>query len=99
MRTTTIVSRVLASCKNYMHIVRWQRLVDLSSVALNGQAPALTQLALVSASQTTLRHWVKAVDRLFGNASFLIGAALPRRAKLLVTPPARWSWIFDRLAA
>ena len=70
MRTTTIVSRVIMDCKDYMHATRWQRLVDLSSAALNGQALALTQLALGSASQTTLRHRVKAVDRLLGSASF-----------------------------
>lgn len=70
MRTTTIVSRVLADCKDFMHVARWQRLVDLSSAALNGQALALTQLALGSASKTTLRHRVKAVDRLLGNPSF-----------------------------
>lgn len=70
MRTTTIVSRVLSDCKDTMHAVRWQRLVDLSSAALNGQALALTQLALGSASHTTLRHRVKAVDRLLGNPSF-----------------------------
>jgi hypothetical protein len=70
MRTTTIVSRVLADCKDFMHVARWQRLVDLSSAALNGQALALTQLALGSASKTTLRHRVKAVDRLLGSASF-----------------------------
>lgn len=70
MRTTTIVSRVITDCKDYMHLTRWQRLVDLSSAALNGQALALTQLALGSASQTTLRHRVKAVDRLLGSASF-----------------------------
>lgn len=70
MRTTTIVSRVITDCKDYMHATRWQRLVDLSSAALNGQALALTQLALGSASQTTLRHRVKAVDRLLGSASF-----------------------------
>ena len=37
MRTTTIVSRVIGDCKDYMHAVRWQRLVDLSSSAVNGQ--------------------------------------------------------------
>ena len=31
MRTTTIVSRVITDCKDYMHLTRWQRLVDLSS--------------------------------------------------------------------
>ena len=70
MRTTTIVSRVLADCKDYMHAVRWQRLADLSSAALNGQALTLTQLALGSTSKTTLRYRVKAVDRLLGSASF-----------------------------
>ena len=70
MRTITIVSRVLTDCKDYMHAVRWQRLVDLSSAAVNGQALALTQLALGSASDTSLRHRVKAVDRLLGNRSF-----------------------------
>jgi hypothetical protein len=70
MRTIKIVSRVIADCKDYMHITRWQRLVDLSSAAVNGQALALTQLALGSASKTTVRHRVKAVDRLLGNPSF-----------------------------
>ncbi len=70
MRTDTIVARVLADCKVFMHHTRWQRLVDLCSSALNGQALALTQLALGSGSKTTLRHRVKAVDRLLGSASF-----------------------------
>ncbi len=70
MRTITIVSRVIEDCKAYMHIARWQRLVDISSAAVNGQALALTQLALGSASQTTVRHRVKAVDRLLGNPAF-----------------------------
>lgn len=70
MRTNEIVSRVIADCKDIMHITRWQRLVDLSSAAVNGQALALTQLALGSASNTTVRHRVKAVDRLLGNPAF-----------------------------
>ena len=70
MRTIEIVSRVIRDCKDYMHLARWQRLADLSSAALNGQALALTQLALGSASKTTVRHRVKAVDRLLGSASF-----------------------------
>lgn len=70
MRTDTIVARVLADCKAFMHHTRWQRLVDLCSSALNGQALALTQLALGSGSKTTLRHRVKAVDRLLGNPAF-----------------------------
>lgn len=70
MRTDTIVARVLADCKVFMHHTRWQRLVDLCSSALNGQALALTQLALGSGSKTTLRHRVKAVDRLLGNPAF-----------------------------
>ena len=70
MRTNTIVSRVIGDCKDYMHTTRWQRLVDLSSSAVNGQALALTQLALGSASNTTVRHRVKAVDRLLGSATF-----------------------------
>ncbi len=63
-------SRVLADCKGYMHAVRWQRLVDLSGAALNGQALALTQLALGSAATTALRHRVKAVGRLLGSSTF-----------------------------
>lgn len=70
MRTTTIVSRVLSDCKAFMHASRWRRLVDLSESAVNGQALALTQLALGSTSETTLRHRVKAVDRLLGSAAF-----------------------------
>ncbi len=70
MRTDTIVARVLTDCKAFMHQTRWQRLVDLCASALRGQALALTQLALGSCSKTTLRHRVKAVDRLLGSASF-----------------------------
>ena len=70
MRTTTILSRVLADSKDFMHLTRWRRLVDICSAALNGHALALTQLALGSTSKTTLRHRVKAVDRLLGNHSF-----------------------------
>jgi hypothetical protein len=70
MRTITIVSRVIEDCKGYMHAVRWQRLVDLSNAAVNGQALALTQLALGSTSKTSVRHRVKAVDRLLGSTAF-----------------------------
>ena len=70
MRTIEIVSRVIEDCKGYMHAVRWQRLVDLSAAAVNGQALALTQLALGSDSKTSVRHRVKAVDRLLGSAAF-----------------------------
>jgi Transposase DDE domain len=70
MRTIEIVSRVIADCKAYMHVTRWQRLVDLSNAVVKGQALALTQLALGSISKTTVRHRVKAVDRLLGNPSF-----------------------------
>ena len=70
MRTDRIVARVLTDCKAFMHQTRWRRLVDLCSAALNGQALALTQLALGSGSKTTLRHRVKAVDRLLGNPAF-----------------------------
>ena len=70
MRTDMIVARVLANCKGFMHQARWRRLVDLCSAAVNGQALALTQLALGSGSKTTLRHRVKAVDRLLGSPAF-----------------------------
>lgn len=85
-----------------MHAVRWQRLVDLSNAAVNGQALALTQLALGSTSPTSVRHRVKAVDRLLGSASFagehldiyrslaarwLTGA----RPLLIVVPGLPWS--------
>ena len=70
MRTDRIVARVLTDCKAFMHQTRWRRLVDLCSAALNGQALALTQLALGSGSKTTLRHRVKAVDRLLGSPAF-----------------------------
>lgn len=70
MRTDTFVARVLADCKAFMHHTRWQRLFDLCSSALNGQAISLTQLALGSGSKTTLRHRVKAVGRLLGNPAF-----------------------------
>lgn len=70
MRTDTIVARVLGDCKAFMHRTRWRRLVDLSASAVNGQALALTQLALGSGAKTTLRHRVKAVDRLLGNPAF-----------------------------
>jgi hypothetical protein len=70
MRTSTIVARVLADCKDFMHQTRWLRLVDLCSSAVNGQALALTQLALGSGAKTSLRHRVKAVDRLLGNPAF-----------------------------
>lgn len=70
MRTATIVSEVLSDCKDYMHAKRWERLVDLSNAAVNGHALALTQLALGSESNTTVRHRVKAVDRFLGSPSF-----------------------------
>lgn len=70
MRTATIVSGILSECKDYMHVRRWERLVDLSNAAVKGHALALTQLALGSESNTTVRHRVKAVDRFLGSPSF-----------------------------
>lgn len=70
MRTSTIVSRVLAECKSYMHLARWRRLVDLGNAAVSGHPLALTALALGSGANTNVRHRVKAVDRLLGNAHF-----------------------------
>jgi hypothetical protein len=70
MRTLAIVTRVLTDCNVFMHATRLRRLIDLSHAALTGHALALTQLALGSATRTTLRHRVKAVDRLLGSAHF-----------------------------
>lgn len=92
MRTITIVSRILADCKTYMHAVRWQRLVDLSDAAVNGRALALTQLALGSASATSLRHRVKAVDRFLGNAHFAA-----EHLDIYRSLAARWLRQADRL--
>jgi hypothetical protein len=89
MRTMTIVSRVLSACKGHMHghmhVTRWRRLVDLSNAAVNGQALALTQLALGSASNTTVRHRVKAVDRFLGNP-----ATAREHLDIYRTLAARW---------
>ena len=90
MRTVEIVSRVIADCKDYMHVTRWQRLVDISSTAVNGQALALTQLALGSTSMTTVRHRVKAVDR-FGNLA-TVNALAKSRTKL----SSRWNGDFSQ---
>lgn len=85
MRTAAIVSRVPSDGKDHMHAARWQRLADLSNAAVNGQALALTQLALGSASPTTVRHRAKAVDRFLGNPAF--AAEHPDIDR---TPAAHW---------
>jgi len=67
-----------------MHASRWQALRDVSDAAVDGASLSLTGLALRTIRQTALRHRVKCVDRLLGNAHLSIErqalyAALARR--------------------
>jgi hypothetical protein len=68
MQTQAIVSRLLRCCVPLMHATRWQVLRDIAVSAVGGRALTLTALALGTSRATSVRHRVKCVDRLLGNA-------------------------------
>lgn len=68
MQTQAIVSRLLRCCEPLMHATRWQALRDVAVSAVGGRALTLTALALGTLNATSVRHRVKRVDRLLGNA-------------------------------
>ena len=84
MHASRIVARVLDDVQDLMHASRWRALHDIASAAVGGASLSLTGLALRTARPTALRHRVKCVDRLLGNAHLgierqTIYAALARR--------------------
>lgn len=68
MHASRIVARVLNGVQGLMHASRWRALHDIASAAVGGASLSLTGLALRTARPTALRHRVKCVDRLLGNA-------------------------------
>jgi len=68
MHARRIVARVLSGVQDLMHASRWHALHDVVDAAVSGASLSLTGLALRTARPTALRHRVKCVDRLLGNA-------------------------------
>ena len=84
MHASRIVARVLDGVQDLMHASRWRALHDVADAAVSGASLSLTNLALRTTRPTTLRHRVKCVDRLLGNAHLglerqSLYAALARR--------------------
>ncbi len=68
MQTERIVEQLLQSCGQFMHAGRVRALRDVCQAAVLGSALSLSVLACGLGRRTTLRHRVKCVDRLLGNA-------------------------------
>jgi len=68
MHASHIVARVLDGVQDLMHTSRWRALHDVADAAVSGASLSLTNLALCTTRPTSLRHRVKCVDRLLGNA-------------------------------
>ena len=84
MHASHIVARILDGVQDLMHASRWRALRDVTNAAVSGASLSLTGLALRTSRSTVLRHRVKCVDRLLGNAHLGgerqgIYAALARR--------------------
>lgn len=68
MRTERIVAVVMDSCTGTMHAARSRALYEVTVAAVRGDDLTLSALALGLSRATALRHRVKCVDRLLGNA-------------------------------
>jgi hypothetical protein len=68
MHANQIVARILDGVQDWMHASRWRALCDVANAAASGAPVSLTGLALRTRRSTALRHRVKCVDRLLGNA-------------------------------
>ena len=68
MQPARIVAQLLHSCTPFMHAKRWHVLHDVCCAAVAGSWLSLSLLAFATPRATTLRHRVKCVDRLLGNA-------------------------------
>lgn len=68
MQTHRIVARLLDCCAQFMHAARCQALCEVCTAAVCGSWLSLSALACGTQRATALRHRVKCVDRLLGNA-------------------------------
>lgn len=68
MQTHRIVARLLDCCTQFMHATRLHALYDVSCSAVSGSWLSLSSLACGTSRPTALRHRIKCVDRLIGNA-------------------------------
>lgn len=68
MQTHRIVARLLDCCAPFMHAARLRALYEVSCSAVSGSWLSLSSLACGTARATALRHRIKCVDRLIGNA-------------------------------
>ncbi len=68
MHAKPIVTRLLSAVQPLMHAARWRALTDVVLSAVNGNALSVSALALGTDRATALRHRVKCVDWLLGNA-------------------------------
>jgi hypothetical protein len=85
MHARKIVARILGPCLAGLHAKRAQALMRAVSAELSGGALSLSALALAMHASSALRHRVKSMDRLLGNAG--LQAA---RAELYGTVAQRW---------
>ncbi len=68
MQTHRIVVHLLDGCTQFMRAKRLQALCDVACSAVGGSWLSLSSLAWGTQRATPLRHRVKCVDRLLGNA-------------------------------
>lgn len=68
MQTQRIVSRLIQECLPFMHAKRRQAFCDVCHSAVCGNWLSLSALACGTDRATSLRHRIKCVDRLIGNA-------------------------------
>lgn len=92
MHAKKIVDRMLYGCLSSLHVKLSEAVKAAVCGALRGGRLSLSQLARSVESATTMRHRVKRIDRLLGNAS-LHGA----RAKIYRELAAQWLTGIDRV--
>ena len=68
MHARKIVARIVGPCLVGLHAKRAQALMRAVSAELSGGALSLSALALAMQAPIALRHRVKSMDRLLGNA-------------------------------
>jgi hypothetical protein len=88
MQTHRIVARLLDCCSSFMHARRLGALGDIVCSAVCGHWLSLSALACGSARATALRHRIKCVDRLLGNAHL-------QRERLAVYRALAHCWLSD----
>jgi len=68
MHAHTIVTRVLGPCLSSLHAKRAKALLRATSALVQGALASLSGIALCLSGATCVKHRIKSVDRLLGNA-------------------------------